>query len=260
MKTINIPQEHQNQIESTLAKFLNEFEVWGISQHNEASTPHYVLLLLTPNAEAHPEARLRLALQQISCGSFTVALLIHNPRIREASHNNTQYFLNQIALNGVCLYPANNGTLKVGQQVQRDREHSQRFQLKCEAVANVYLEAAVSITQVDVELAIVALLHEAVYQTTLALIEKEWGYVPIGLPLAVLMDIAQHCSPLPAIHFPNQTQAQKRDNKRIFAPPSMLYYWLNLDAPNTDIENCIAKCQAYTDAVHQRTPSQYQYV
>jgi len=130
---------------------------------------------------------------------------------------------------------------------RRDADGARAFWLKCEAVAAFNISAAAESAHLEVELARIALLHEAAAQVSLGIARVFSGYTASGLGLRHLLAFCSHFTTLPGTVFPQRTSEEQSLFRRLAAPPSMLRHWTRLGAPEAEFERLLEACRRYLD-------------
>lgn len=201
-----------------------------------SSSPTLSLVVVVFSESAPPDAARQAAdaLAQKDLG-FRVLFLLHRTTDLGTKNPEMQRFFYAVLQSGsrLCLNTARVPYCPFDELPQRNRDNLQTYWLKCQAVADYYLEAAGS-ARLEVERIKIAMLHQAVEQICLGLIRLYSGYAPNTFELRFLLELCEHYTALPAECFPRQGEANWRRFKSLCAPPSMLRHWVHLDAPEAD--------------------------
>ena len=127
----------------------------------------------------------------------------------------------------------------------RDIEADRTYWLKCVAVAQFTMKAAVESEQVAVTLCKIALLNTAATQIALGLVRVFLGYAPNEFGLKYLLLLCGHFTALPSQLFYQQTPEAIRRYKMLCAPPSMLNHWTRLNAAEQDFLWLLDACTVF---------------
>lgn len=242
METPNIIKEHQATILQSLNRHLGPCTIFALDEHRKNTNP----CLLAFANPTNPQAAAAAANVITEKTNTTVSILLHKTTDLNTKQKDQQHFFYH-ALRGyrLCLDKTAVPYYPYDHIPERDWEGAHAFWLKCEAVANFNIAAAVESPHIDVELIKITLLHEAVVQVALGLIRILLGYTPNTQSLGFLLSLCSHFSELPARAFPRETAQQQRLYKRLCAPPAMLRYWNRLNAPEGDFELLLDACSIF---------------
>jgi hypothetical protein len=177
--------------------------------HNEQQT-HYYLLAFPFDHKSNAIADLSDIIKNKSNGQYTVTLLLHKATTVRQLTPNKSYFFYQVMHKGIKLYEHETvpPTIPFEEIPKRNTDYIKAYWHNRNRVAEVFLLSQDQIDGFDTETIQESMMHMAIENTALALIDTYLGYRPIHFSLGYLLDLCNLFCPLAREIFPRHTEEE----------------------------------------------------
>ncbi|RZJ69866.1 hypothetical protein [Flavobacterium sp.] len=223
------------------------FSVFPTADLRKTNKPHLDILVFSAKTFEGLNNTLSDLIAQRSRQEFSATILLHQTKHLKERSTDMHWFFDRVLHFGI---PLGDYELKTGDPIcdpERDLVAAEAFWHKCEAVASLYLESALESQRLDIELAKVALLTQAVEYLLLGLVRIFLGYTPIQHNLKFLFSLCGHFTALHEVVFEQETAIGKRNFRQLCVPATMLRQWDKLELPEAEFESLSDACQTFCD-------------
>jgi hypothetical protein len=190
---------------------------------------HFYLLVFTNEIIANAVADISIVIKTKTEGRYTVTLLLHKATSVRFLTPHKLYFFYEVLTKSQTVYEHVNVPPNIAfdgipkRKLDSIRSHWNNRNI----VATTFLESENQIDGNNTELIQESMLHIAVEETCLGLIDVFLGYQPNHFSLAYLFDICEIFTPLTSEIFPRKTEEDKKLFDLLKIHPSSLR-WANL--------------------------------
>lgn len=227
LNTVSAPNSLQDTIVEIIRQSIStvgvycfgERKVSGASGNSIFSTTdahsekvHYYILAITNENKNNAISDISDAIFKSSGGTCSVTLLLHKATSLSSITPHSKYFFYQVMKKGYRWFEHNvvQATITFDGEPQRNTDVIRSYWDSRKTVSIVYLEAENQIEGYERELVRESLLHIAIEQTCLGLIEVFLGYRPLHYHLGYLFDLCELFCPLTTEIFPRNSDEDKR--------------------------------------------------
>lgn len=262
METIKLPQPETQIVLDHIVKAFSPCTIYAFGCRNNTNSVssllstqpnivtgshHFDMLVFSNKAFQNGASSIANTIAESSNKIISVSVLLHKVTDLATKQVSQQWFFDTVLRNGqrLCIdttappYLLNN-------MPTRDIATDTAYWLKCVAVAQFHLQAAVDSDHLDITLCKIALLNTAATQIALGLLRMFLGYTPNEFGLKYLLQLCGHFTVLPSQLFHQQTPEAIRRYKMLCAPPSMLNHWTRLNAAEQDFLWLLDACTVFS--------------
>ncbi|ESU27081.1 hypothetical protein FLJC2902T_22590 [Flavobacterium limnosediminis JC2902] len=178
---------------------------------NEQHT-HYYLLAFCPEFKENAVGEVSDVLKTKSEGRYTITLLLHKATAVRQLTPHQSYFFHRVMQTGIKLYehPVVPPAIAFEANPKRNVESIKAYWHNRNRIAQVFLESQNQIEGCDTQPIQESMMHLAIENTTLALIDTFLGYRPMHFSLGYLFDLCNLFCPLAEEIFPRNTPEEQK--------------------------------------------------
>jgi hypothetical protein len=206
--------------------FQNPFQEF-ISAKKEHT--HFYLMVLTDEYIINAVADISDIIKTKTEGRYTVTLFFYKAKYGHYLTPNQIYFYHQVLTKGYKVYERENMPLSISFDgvPKRNIDSTRSYWKNRNKVAETFLRSENQIDYMDTGFVQDSMMHIAVEQICLGLINVFLGYYPDHFSMAYLFDICEIFTPLTSDVFPRTTSEDKRLFELLKTNPSSLR-WANI--------------------------------
>lgn len=208
---------------------------------------HFYLLVLTDENIIKTVSDISEAIKNKTEGRYTVTMLLHKVKSDNCLTPHQIYFFHTIVTKGYKVYERDNTTpnLVLDKAPKRNIDYIRSYWENRSAVADNFINSQNQIDLLESAVVHEAMMHTAVEQICLGLINVFLGYHPNHFSLAYLFEICEIFTPLVSEMFPQTTGEDKRLFDLLKTHPGSLR-WLKLkNSSRIDTELLAKKCKLF---------------
>jgi hypothetical protein len=226
----------------------NNYNVLFPEKAVKKKTLHFHLLVFTDGIPNNAVADISNIIRD-ELGNVSVTLLLHTTLSFKKAFGNQQYFFWKVSALGSLFYYSDSKSLGKGMPLllHQDVPHSEKYWYDRRAIAKSLLEAESGTDREEVSALCQSMLHTAVSQICLGLIELFLGYRPNHFALGYLFDICSMFTSLPDDIFPRSTEENKRLFNILSTHMSMLRHSHRDHFSTTDMDILAARCVRFLE-------------
>lgn len=222
----------------------NPFQEFVSSQKEHT---HFYLMVLTDEYVANAIADISDIIKIKTEGLYTVTLLLYKAKCGHYLTKNQLYFYHQVLTKGYKVYERDTMPLNISFNeipVYSSKSIALYWNNR-RKIAEVFLNSENQIDYTDTGLVQEFMLHTAVEQISLGLINVFLGYFPNHFSLGYLFDICEIFTPLTSDVFPRTTSEDLRLFNLLKANPSSLRWMSVKKAAISDTEHLERRCRLF---------------
>lgn len=185
---------------------------------------HFYLLVLVNEYVINAVANISDIIKTKTEGRYTATLLIHKTKSIRFYTPHKIYFFHQVMTKGVVVYehPIMPPNIAFDELPKRETTLIRSYWNNRNNIADVFLGIENQVDGMDTEVIQEVMLHIAVEQTCLGLIDTFLGYRPNHFSLVYLFELCEVFCPIPSEIFPRITAEDKKLFDLLNAPTSSL--------------------------------------
>ncbi|PXY46506.1 hypothetical protein [Flavobacterium hydrophilum] len=217
----------------------------SVSTHKEQT--HFYLMVLTDEYVMNAVADISDIIKTKTEGQYTVTLLFFKVKYGHYLCSNQRYFYHQVLTKGYKFYERENMPLNItfDEITKRNIDYIRSYWKNRKKVAETFLISQNQVDYMDTGFVQDSMMHIAVEQICLGLINVFLGYHPDHFSLAYLFDLCEIFSPITSEFFPRITSEDKRLFDLLKTNPSSLR-WINVKKSSLlDTEHLERRCNLF---------------
>lgn len=222
-----------------------------VCSHKEQS--HFYLMVLTDDYIINAVADISDTIKTKTDGRYTVTLIFYKVKHSHYLPKNQHYFYYQIIAKGYKVYEREDNpvTVSIEQIPLRNIDAVGMYWNDRKKIAGQYMESEHQIDYNDTAFVQEQMLHTAVEQISLGLINVFLGYLPDHFALSYLFELCEIFTPLTSDIFPQATSEDKRLFDLLKRHPSSLRWSRVKESSLLDTEHLERRCQMFYDKACQ---------